>query len=141
MNTKSFLLLICTTTMLLSCKKEEKEPEPEPTTVAERIQGRWNVDKVVTYGYYDGIDSYMDTTYGTSADYYDFQNDGMLYTSFLGEADTSTYSVQGSIRLFINNNKYNIRELTNDHLTVVITYGLTSPQQGELESTIIHMWR
>ena len=133
MNTKNLLLLICGTTLFISCKKEEKEAQsPTPKTTTEMIQAKWKVDKVVSYYYWDPMDWSMDSTNGTAADYFDFHSDGRVYTSIAGETDTASYTIRNSWGLFINNDFYAINSLNDSALALSINYEPPSPKVGDL---------
>ena len=118
MKFRNLLLLLFSASLFLnSCKKEEDEQRQK--TTAEKILGKWQLDKLLYHSVYDGIDE-RDSLIGTAADYFDFRTDGKVYLNIEGEADTSAYSVISDTKLSLFEETFDIRNLTENDFSFYI---------------------
>ena len=99
-----------------SCQKKDAV---QPTlTMAQKIQGIWILQNIVTNDHFAGAD-HKYTTAGTAADIFDFRADGKVYYTVNGSKDTVTYSIVGDTKLIIDGTEnYDISTLTPSLFTV-----------------------
>ncbi len=118
---KIFLALCISAVAFTACKKDDAVAKtPQELAVA-----KWAVDKQIDNDYYSST-NHPDTTYGTTADYADFRNDGKVYLYIYGQRDTSTYSVQNATSMTIDGDPYTIVKLDNNNFQIYSkdTYGV-----------------
>lgn len=110
---KLLLTLILSTTFLaiLSCEKDENE-DPTVKATREKLEGRWRIDSIAVAEYH--VDEILKKTYpGTSADYVEFLNDGVMNTRFRGRLDIAQYSVVNETEFLVDRTNVKIKELTD----------------------------
>jgi len=113
----TFALLLFSLT-LLSCKKDHEK------TTQEKILGKWSIVSIVDNDFYSGS-SHITTYTGTTTDFIDFRNDGKASVSFAGYTNSSDYGLIGDTKIWIENDNYEIKTLTDNQLTLYSkdTYG------------------
>jgi len=110
-----FLTLSLLTACLTGCSKEDNSNE----TLQQRIQGEWNFQKATEHTHnnlFNPADTY-NTINGATGDYFDFRNDGKLYSKIHGYPDTIQFAVLNETQflydsdtatvLLINDNAFN----------------------------------
>ncbi len=118
--------------VIVSCKKDA---EKEKTT-AEKIQGKWQIDNLITNEHTSGVDHKITYT-GTASDYFDIRTDGKIYTSFSGNTATSVYAVLGDAKIIIDGDTVDIQNLTDHTLTLYSKEDIGVPNPGDyIEGTV-----
>lgn len=115
MKTKSVLIIaVLCTAILASCKKDK---DNSAAVTRNKIEGRWQVDSIVTNQHFNGSSS--KTNYpGHSGDYIDFSTDGIMSTYFDGNTDKASYSVRNDTTIVIGGDSGKINELTDNKLVI-----------------------
>jgi hypothetical protein len=117
----AFLIAI----LFASCKKE-KDPS---------LQGLWNIDNV-TYKYYIN-NTLDDTDVDLSGGTLEFKSDGTAVLNYMGDTDTSSYTITGD-KVSFDGDTYDIKTLTDDNATLYIkeTYA-----PGEYDELFVNLSR
>jgi hypothetical protein len=121
----TFIALLAVVT-LASCKKQKEK------TTQEKISGKWNIVSIVDNDYYSGS-SHVTTYTGTASDYLDFKNDGTVFVSFTGITNNSNYGLIGDTKIWIENDNYDIKTLTDNQF---VLYSKDSYGSDYYESTM-----
>ncbi len=109
--TKYLLAMGLGLALFASCKKDD----PAPTT-AQRVQGVWKLDKVISYFQFTGNPAMRDTTFGLATDYVDFRTDNKVYSFVDGEFDTLNYAIISDNSLLLDGDTTTIQTLTSTNL-------------------------
>ena len=108
----SIVIVTLVTMYLQACKKSDTTAATSTQTVLQKIQYKWTLERIVDNNYYSGAD-HINTTTGTSSDYFDFKKDGKVYFSFSGITDVVTYSLINDTQILIDGTEtYQIKTLT-----------------------------
>ena len=115
---RPLLLLFCAAPLLFSCKKDKDEATP-----AERVLGTWNIVKETEKRYDYTTGAFLDSSavnVPSGAFTAEFRTDGKmyLYKNDGGgiDRDTLGYKFQNDSLLIINDNEFDIRQFTSNHL-------------------------
>ncbi len=114
--TKFFLMMGLGITLFVSCKKDD----PTPTT-AQRVQGVWKLDQVISYYQFGGFPAARDTTFGLATDYVDFRTDNKVYSFVDGSFDTSTYTILNDNTLILDGDTAAIQTLTATNFNLFLS--------------------
>ena len=110
---KAIFGLLLSTVLFAACSKNDDIDD-----VADKLQHRWALNDLLLYGgapLNDTIVYYQ----GTSADYFDFRNNGKVYTNFNNSADTSNYRIIAGNKIVVDDptiDTLEIKILTNSKL-------------------------
>ena len=110
---KAIFGLLMGTLLFAACSKSDSIDD-----VGDKLQHRWELTDLLLYGgapLNDTIIFYQ----GTSADYFDFRNNGKVYTSFNNSVDTSNYRIISNNKIVVDNpviDTLSINILTNSKL-------------------------
>ena len=103
--------LLLSSILFAACNKND-----DINDIDNKLQHRWAVTDALLYAGAPINDTIIYFT-GTAADYFDFRNNGKVYTYLNGEADTSDYRIITGNKLVIDNqDTATIRILTNSNL-------------------------
>ena len=107
-------LFLCFT---LACKKNSsKSPH-------ELVQGKWLLETYISHEHTGGMD-FRDTINAISFGYYvDFRSDGLVYSYFDGDYDTSAYEVLSASAVIVGNDTNQLSTLTDNRLSIYSKYG------------------
>ena len=106
-----FAVVAAVLLFLTACEKDKDQ------TTQSKIEGKWNVVRIIDKEAFVGLPVFIDTIAGTSADYFNFRTDGKREASYDGAIDTLTYKLQGDTAiLFSGTNLFKIRTLTSTQL-------------------------
>jgi hypothetical protein len=127
---KLLLVAIASMALFSACKKKDVEK-----TTAEKIIGKWSLVSDSFNDYYGGSSHVVNYT-GTAADYIEFKSDGNVSASYQGIYNTSTYNLQGDIKVVIAGHTNDITTLTNNSLVLYSkTAGAIAGEYEEETST------
>jgi hypothetical protein len=127
---KLLLVAIAFVALFASCKKKDVEK-----TTQEKVLGRWKVTNQVTKSVYNGITS-NDVQNGAAADYFDFRNDGKVYSFVDGELDTASFKIISDIKIQFGTENFDILTLNNSQFSVYNKYVYPNNAANYYESTI-----
>ena len=99
--------------LLISCKKDP--PPPEEVS----IKGKWTVENVIIKGYANGVLQNTDTEPGDGT-ILDFQDNGNLVSTSGGTITSVVYTLKPNSRIEIDNEMYEIKNLTASNVTLFI---------------------
>ncbi|ANE51426.1 lipocalin family protein [Flavisolibacter tropicus] len=125
-------LLAVSISFLSSCKKDKSDDADQVMSteeVAAKILGKWSISSVQYNNHYNGTD-HKETYPGTATDYVEFKSDGLMYTSFRGVTDISTYKVKNDKVITIDDDPASIQEISDKVLRLYTkdetgTFGFT----------------
>ena len=114
MNKKHLLFPTLATLFLffaLACKKKSQSPH-------ELIQGKWLLESYIGHEHSGGLD-YRDTADLLGDGFYvDFRADGMVYSYYDGDYDTTAYEVLSASSLVVGNDTNQLSTLTGNKFSI-----------------------
>ena len=118
---KTLLLSLIAIIFLVGCKKEKEIS----------LKGKWNLDTIITKEYQNGALINTNTEQGDGYKY-DFQDNGnLLITAFL-VGTSFPYTIMADSKVKIDNDVYEIRNLTASGATLFIHQDFGSSDYEEL---------
>src|SRR5690606_18804325 len=109
----TILGLVATMFIFIACDKDDDD-------VQASIQHKWSVNNAI----FNVESPIFDTSYtyiGTANDYFDFRNDGKLYSHMDNQTDTVNYQFINDSKLLVDGDTFNISVLTNTQLQLNYT--------------------
>ena len=112
---KTVLSVLALSALVFSCKKDDDKSN------AEKIQGKWNLIRMIDNDHYSNVDHKDTTDYPSGSYTVEFQSSGIAIEKTANFTDSSHYTVDGSRLIFKysnNSDTVNITTLTGSDLQV-----------------------
>jgi hypothetical protein len=111
---KQILLLALVAIFFTACKKDDNVEVPE-TSTAQKLLGVWKIQSVVYNNFFNGAD-HINTQTGTATDFFEFRNNGKVYSQFQNSYDSTVYNVPTNNTVNIEGLIFEIKTLTATQL-------------------------